>query len=181
MSAAARTGARSDRELLREESAIARKYLGRVPWEMVAWGLGNCALWLSLWPLTLTGVLPLWAAFLLSTVCITLSYLPSHEAQHSIIAAEGTKLRWLNQLVGHVSTIPLVLPYRLAWITHRQTTPTPTTRSATRTSPTAGTAGGRPPGTGSRPGSPGRTTPTRRRCGRPTTPNRGAPSSRPSR
>ena len=42
------------------------------------------------------------------------------QAQHSIIGAEGSKLRWLNELVGHVSTIPLVFPYRIAWITHRQ-------------------------------------------------------------
>jgi len=109
----------SNRTLQREEAAIARKYMGQVPWEMVAWGLGNFAVWLALWPLTLTGILPLWAGFLVSTICITLSYLPSHEAQHSIIAAEGKPLRWLNDLVGHVSVIPLVLPYRLAWITHR--------------------------------------------------------------
>jgi len=113
------TGTRSEREMMREEAAIARKYLGRVPWEMVAWGLGNFVLWLALWPLTIMGILPLWAGFLIATICVSLSYLPSHEAQHSIIAAEGTKLRWLNELVGHVSIIPLVLPYRLAWITHR--------------------------------------------------------------
>ena len=63
---------------MREEYAIARKYLGRVPWEMVAWGLGNFVLWLSIWPLALTGVLPLWAAFALSTLSITICYLPSH-------------------------------------------------------------------------------------------------------
>lgn len=124
MSAATRapeTGSpRQEREWMREEAAVARKYMGRVPWEMVAWGLGNFAVWLSIWPLTLSGVLPLWAAFLLSTFCITICYLPSHEAQHSIIATEGSKLRWLNELVGHVSTIPLLLPYRIAWITHKQ-------------------------------------------------------------
>ena len=112
--------ARREREWKREEAAIARKYLGRVPWEMVAWGLGNFVLWLSLWPLTLSGILPLWAAFVLSTISMTLAYLPSHEAQHSIIGAEGSQLRWLNQLVGHVSTIPLVFPYGIAWITHKQ-------------------------------------------------------------
>ncbi len=111
---------RSERELKLEEAAVARKYMGRVPWEMVAWGLGNFVLWLSIWPLTFLGVLPLWAAFVLSTVSITVCYLPSHEAQHSIIATEGSRLRWLNQLVGHVSTIPLLLPYRIAWITHKQ-------------------------------------------------------------
>jgi len=111
---------RPDPRQLRREMTIAKKYLGRVPWEMVAWGLGNFIVWLAIWPLMFAGVLPLWAAFLASTLCITLSYLPSHEAQHSIIAAEGTKLRWLNELVGHVSTIPLVLPYRIAWITHRR-------------------------------------------------------------
>lgn len=111
---------RSEREWKREEAAIARKYMGRVPWEMAAWGLGNFALWLSIWPLTLAGVLPLWAAFLLSIFSITICYLPSHEAQHSIIATEGGRLRWLNELVGHVSTIPLLLPHRIAWITHKQ-------------------------------------------------------------
>ncbi|MFT4569832.1 MAG: beta-carotene hydroxylase [Hyphomicrobiaceae bacterium] len=111
---------RPNRAEQRAEMAIAKKYQGRVPWEMVAWGLGNTCVWMTIWPLTFSGVLPLWVAFIASTICITLSYLPSHEAQHSIIGAEGTSLRWLNQLVGHVSTIPLVLPYRIAWITHRR-------------------------------------------------------------
>jgi beta-carotene hydroxylase len=112
--------ARSEHALKREEAAIARTYMGRVPWEMVVWGLGNFVLWLSIWPLTFTGALPIWAAFALSTLSITICYLPSHEAQHSIIAAEGSRLRWLNELVGHVSIIPLLFPYRIAWITHKQ-------------------------------------------------------------
>jgi beta-carotene hydroxylase len=87
---------------------------------MVAWGLGNVLFWLALWPLTLTGTLPLWAGFLLATISISLCYLPSHEAQHSIIAAEGTRLRWLNELVGYVSILPLVLPYRIARLTHHE-------------------------------------------------------------
>jgi beta-carotene hydroxylase len=108
------------RAMMREELEIARKHMGRVPWEMVAWGLGNFVLFVSLFPLVMTGVLPLWLGFILATLCCTLAYLPSHEAQHSIIAAEGTPLRWLNELVGHVSLIPLVFPYRVAWITHRE-------------------------------------------------------------
>ena len=105
---------------MRAERAVAQRYLRRVPWEMVAWGLGNCLLWLSLWPLVFGGILPLWLGFLLATLSAILGYLPSHEAQHSIIGAEGTRWRWLNELVGHASLLPLAFPYRLAWITHRQ-------------------------------------------------------------
>lgn len=111
---------RPSRAYMREELAVAKKYMGRLPWEMVAWGFGNLFVWLALWPLVFTGVLPLWAGFVLSTLCVILCYLPSHEAQHSIIAAEGTRLRWLNQLLGYTSTIPMVLPYKVAWITHRR-------------------------------------------------------------
>jgi beta-carotene hydroxylase len=106
--------------LRREESAIAQKYMKRFPWEMVVWGLGNFVVWLSIWPLVFTGILPLWVAFLLSTLCCILAYLPSHDAQHHSIARKGTKLHWLNELVGHVSLIPIVLPYRIAWIEHRE-------------------------------------------------------------
>ncbi|MEL6568992.1 MAG: fatty acid desaturase [Pseudomonadota bacterium] len=107
-----------DRELLKTERDIAQRFKGGVPWGAVVWGLGNFALWLALWPLTLSGVLPLWFSFILATISVTVSYLPSHEAQHDIIARPGQKLRWLNELVGHTSTIPLALPYRMAKLTH---------------------------------------------------------------
>lgn len=107
-----------DIELRKLEFEIARKYIGGTPWRIVAWGLGNFAVWVALWPLVITGMLPLWAGFLLATLSITLSYLPSHEAQHSNIARPGSRLRWLNELVGHVSTIHLVFPYKVGRLTH---------------------------------------------------------------
>jgi beta-carotene hydroxylase len=108
----------SSQELMRREKAIADRFMGGVPWGAVAWGLGNFAVWLSLWPLTLSGVLPLWAAFPAAVLCCCLSYLPSHEAQHRIIARPGEPLFWLNELVGHLSTIPIMLPYEVARLTH---------------------------------------------------------------
>lgn len=108
----------SHQDLMRLEREIARKHLDKFPWVSVAWGLGNLAVWFSLWPLVLTGALPLWAGFLIATANVTLSYLPSHEAQHDIIARPGAKLRWLNELVGHLSTIPLVIPYKMLKLTH---------------------------------------------------------------
>ena len=107
-----------DIELRKLEFEIAKKYIGGTPWRIVAWGLGNFAVWVALWPLVITGMLPLWAGFLLATLSITLSYLPSHEAQHSNIARPGSSLRWLNELVGHVSTIHLVFPYKVGRLTH---------------------------------------------------------------
>lgn len=109
-----------EKALAREEMEIARKYISKISWVMVTWGLGNFFFWLSLWPLTFLGILPLWATFILATLSITLSYLPTHEAQHSNFAAAGKPMRWLNELIGHTSTIPLVLPYRMHWIIHRE-------------------------------------------------------------
>lgn len=109
---------KSEAELIRLEREIARRHIDRFPYFAVAWAFTNLAVWLSLWPLVFTGVLPLWAGFLIATFNVAACYLPSHEAQHDIIAKPGTKLRWLNQLVGHLSTIPLVLPYRVARLTH---------------------------------------------------------------
>lgn len=100
------------------ERKIAGKYMRIVPWGAVAWGIGNLLVWLSLWPLVLLGYLPLWLGFIIATLNVALCYLPSHEAQHNIIAGKGKPLRWLNELVGHVSTIPMVYPYRVLRHTH---------------------------------------------------------------
>jgi beta-carotene hydroxylase len=110
----------SSADLMRLERAIARRHTDKFPYLAVFWAFANLVVWLSLWPLVFMGVIPLWLGFLISTLNVMLSYLPSHEAQHDIIARPGTKLRWLNQLVGHLSTIPLVLPYRVAKLTHME-------------------------------------------------------------
>ena len=102
------------------ERKIAGSHMHRIPWGAVAWGLGNLIFWLSLWPLVFLDYLSLWLAFPLATLSISLSYLPSHEAQHSIIAREGHRLRWLNELVGHLSPIPLAQPYRVLKATHME-------------------------------------------------------------
>ena len=117
---AAALKAMSSQDLMRLESDIARRFSGGVPWMAVIWGLGNLLVWLSLWPLVLFGVFPLWAAFPIATLNVMLCYLPSHEAQHDIIARPGEPLRWLNELVGTVSTIPLGTPYQVFKLTHME-------------------------------------------------------------
>ena len=110
----------TEAELLKAERAVAARHMGMVPWGSVAWCFANLACWLSLWPLVLLGYMPLWLGFIIATLNVMLSYLPSHEAQHDIIAKPGQPLRWLNELVGHISTIPLVLTYGVAKITHME-------------------------------------------------------------
>jgi len=102
------------------EREIARKHLNKFPALMVFWGLANTAVWLALWPAVLMGYIPLWLGFILATVNVILSYLPSHDAQHDIIGRPGSKLRWLNEFIGHWSLIPLVLPFRIARYTHME-------------------------------------------------------------
>ncbi|MEM7639760.1 MAG: fatty acid desaturase [Pseudomonadota bacterium] len=108
----------SEAELMRMEREVAARHLDKFPYFAVFWAFSNLAIWLALWPLVFMGIIPLWLGFIIATANVTLSYLPSHEAQHDIIAKPGSKLRWLNQLVGHTSTLPLVLPYQVAKITH---------------------------------------------------------------
>lgn len=110
----------SSQELQRLERSIADQFMGGLPWGSIVWAFTNLAVWLSLWPLTLSGVLPFWVAAPIATLNVILAYLPSHEAQHRIIAREGERLFWLNELVGHLSLIPMGLAYEMARLTHYQ-------------------------------------------------------------
>ncbi len=108
----------TDEQLAAMERRIATKYMLVFPWEIVLWGIGNTLVWLSLWPLVIMDILPLWLAFPIAVLNVSLSYLPSHDAQHGIIARKGEPLRWLNELVGHVSLIPFMAPFRYLRHTH---------------------------------------------------------------
>ncbi len=108
----------SNAELFRLERKIASYHIGHFPWLMVIWSLTNFTVWLSLWPLVFLGIIPLWLGFIIAVINISLSYLPSHDAQHSIIAKPGQKYRWLNELVGWVGSIPLTTPYPVLKATH---------------------------------------------------------------
>ena len=116
----AEIAAMSEAELLRREREIAARHMGHFPWGSVIWCFANLTCWLALWPLVLFDLMPLWLGFIIATLNVMLCYLPSHEAQHDIIARPGAKLRWLNELVGHVSTIPLTLSYGVAKLTHME-------------------------------------------------------------
>jgi beta-carotene hydroxylase len=104
--------------LLREEKAIAAKYMGGRMWIYPVFALGGFALWAALFPLAMAGLIPLWLGFIVSCVLGTGGYVTSHEAMHSNIARKGEKYRWLNELTGQVSTIPLLFPFSMARLMH---------------------------------------------------------------
>lgn len=108
------------RLLLRQEKAIAVRHMGGPMWGYSVAALGGFALWVALFPLAMAGLVPLWLGFVVSTVLATGGYVTSHEAMHSNIARKGEKLRWLNELVGQVSTIPIIFPFSMARIMHLQ-------------------------------------------------------------
>lgn len=109
-----------ERELARIERDIARRHIGKFPWFIVICAGVNFAIWLALWPLVFTGIMPVWLGLIIASINAAVGYLPSHEAQHDIIARPGSKLRWLNEVIGHLSTVPLALPYKLAKVTHQE-------------------------------------------------------------
>ena len=105
-------------ELFKLEREIARKHSGMFPFLMVFWGFGNLIFWLALWPLTLLNIIPLWLAFILATISLSLVYLPTHDAQHNIIGRPGSRWRWLNELLGHATTWMIVTPFNVFRVTH---------------------------------------------------------------
>lgn len=108
----------SNSELMHLEREIARKYMNRLSLPMVLWPIANTLVWLSLWPLVITGTLSLWLAFPIALFNMLVAYLPSHDAQHDNYARPGEPLRWLNEAIGHVSSFLLTYSYRVLRETH---------------------------------------------------------------
>lgn len=101
-----------------KEKEIAKSFSKRFQWEMIAIGLGQVAVWLTLWPVVIYSIIPLWAGFLIATICACFAYLPSHEAQHGNYSRGNPKMKWLDGFVGHLTLITLAIPYHLLRVTH---------------------------------------------------------------
>ena len=101
-----------------KEKAVARKYAQRFQWEMILIGIGQACVWLSLWPLVMYGIIPLWMGFIVASFCACMSYLPSHEAQHGNYSRGDPKKRWIDAFVGHITLVTLIYPYEILRVTH---------------------------------------------------------------
>jgi beta-carotene hydroxylase len=101
-----------------KEKAVAKKYAQRFQWEMILIGIGQACVWLSLWPLVMFGIIPLWLGFVVACFCACMAYLPSHEAQHGNYSRGDPKKRWIDALVGHITLITVMFPYEILRVTH---------------------------------------------------------------
>tara|TARA_B100000214_G_scaffold285334_1_gene214855 strand:+ start:233 stop:1138 length:906 start_codon:yes stop_codon:yes gene_type:complete len=101
-----------------KEKAVARKYAQRFQWEMILIGVGQACVWLSLWPLVMYEIIPLWSGFIVASLCACLSYLPSHEAQHGNYSRGNPERRWIDTFVGNFTLITLIYPYEILRVTH---------------------------------------------------------------
>ncbi len=100
------------------ERKVARSFMGRVEWEMIAIGLGQFVVWITTWILVIKGVIPLWAGFIISTISTMNAYLPSHAGQHGHLSGKHKHLNWINPLVGQISLIPLSQSHEVLRATH---------------------------------------------------------------
>ena len=101
-----------------KEKAVAKKYAQRFQWEMILIGIGQACVWLSLWPLVMFGIIPLWLGFVVACFCACMAYLPSHEAQHGNYSRGDPKKRWIDALVGHITLVTVMFPYEILRVTH---------------------------------------------------------------
>lgn len=96
---------------VRAENLIAGKYWGGVEWRIVVtWALFLAA-WVSVIILGVRGAIPLWEGLVVNTVLASTFYMPMHESVHGNISGRVTTMRWLNELVGKVSQVPLLMSH----------------------------------------------------------------------
>ncbi len=106
------------RERMRFERSVAAPHTGRLEWRIVFeafWGVGG---WTLIGVLAMQGVVPYWLAMLCNGVLAYTLYMPLHEATHNNIQGRHWKLRWLNDWIGRLSSIPLGFSYRAHQISH---------------------------------------------------------------
>lgn len=95
----------------RDERKAVERYRGGFARRVVAEFLVGLALWVGVIVLGVTGTIPLWVGFLLNVVFATTFYMPLHEATHGNIWGAHRRGRWIQDLIGVVSSVPLGFDY----------------------------------------------------------------------
>lgn len=104
--------------LNKEAIAAAREYTGQVAWPTVLLVVLVLAGLVADVLLVATGRLSLWLALPLYAALTYLSYTPLHEAAHGNIHGGNERLKWLNDLCGHLVAPIIAIPYATHTVEH---------------------------------------------------------------
>ena len=55
---------------IEEERKLAKTFMGRIEWEMIVIGIGQCLIWFGLWFMVVQGAMALWLGCVLSLIHI---------------------------------------------------------------------------------------------------------------
>lgn len=110
-------------ELRKIERQIALPFHGGRMWIYAAATLASFAVWAAFFPLAIMGLLGpvgLGLGFLFATFCASFGFISVHDAMHSNIYPPNHRLHWLNELSGHLASIPIALGFNVARLAHME-------------------------------------------------------------
>jgi beta-carotene hydroxylase len=91
--------------------AVVRDLTGKFAWRTIGFFAGVLIAVSGVAALAINGHLSYWAAIPLNAVLIYFIFTPLHEATHGNIIGPYLNLRWLEELIGHVSGYVLLAPF----------------------------------------------------------------------
>jgi fatty acid desaturase len=59
-----------------------------------------------------TGLLPYWLTVPITEFVVFAAYIPLHEVVHKNIQGQRTDPHWLNEAIGHLCSIPLLVDFK---------------------------------------------------------------------
>ena len=106
------------RDSVKAEGVIASKYWGGIQWRIVVTFSVCAVLWSSVLVLGMNGTIPLWTGLILNTLLAATFYMPMHEAVHKNIWGKVTSGRVVEELIGMLCSVPILIPFRLHRASH---------------------------------------------------------------
>jgi len=95
-----------------DATAVARRYTGAVGWPTVLLCVALTGAYVGVIVSWSTGVLPLWAGFIINAALTYAFYTVHHDANHKAISGRNAKWRWLDAVCGEIAAVPLLLNFR---------------------------------------------------------------------
>jgi len=99
------------RNQVKLEGVIAAKYWGGIQYRIILTFAIFTACWVGVLILGFNGVLPLWLGLILNSIFASTFYMPMHEAAHKNILGKATSGRWVEEAIGHLSSVPTGLNF----------------------------------------------------------------------